>query len=105
MIVLGDLNNVTLTSVGSAQILIYNGTAWVNEYEHDVKVKYLFTKTDGSLSHILMTNNKDMTTINGFLDHVVTQSFYIFTNASGTAVTTMKPGHMPEVIGDIIDEF
>ena len=38
-----------------------------------------------------MTNNKDMTTINGFLDHVVTQSFYMpFTNASGTAVTTVR---------------
>ena len=45
-----------------------------------------------------MVNNKDMTTINGFLDHVVTQSYYLpFTNASGTAVTTVRPGHMPEI--------
>ena len=85
-------------SIGSAQILAYNGTAWVNEYEYENKGKVPFTKTDGSLTHISMTNNKDMTTINGFLDHVVTQSFYMpFTNASGTAVTTMRPGHMPEL--------
>ena len=95
---LGDLNNVTLSSVGSSQILAYNGTAWVNEYDYESKGKVPFTKTDGSLTHISMTNNKDMTTINGFLDHVVTQSFYMpFTNASGTAVTTMRPGHMPEL--------
>ena len=95
---LSALNDVTISSVGSGQILAYNGTAWVNEYDHDVKGRVPFTKTDGSLTHISMTNNKDMTTINGFLDHVVTQSFYMpFTNASGTAVTTMRPGHMPEL--------
>ena len=95
---IGDLNNVTLTSIASGQVLAYNGTAWVNEYDHDVKGRVPVTKTDGTISHIQMTNNKDMTTINGFLDHVVTQSFYMpFTNASGTAVTTMRPGHMPEL--------
>ena len=95
---IGDLNNVTLTSIASGQVLAYNGTAWVNEYDFESKGKVPFTKTDGSVTHISMTNNKDMTTINGFLDHVVTQSFYMpFTNASGTAVTTMRPGHMPEL--------
>ena len=95
---LSALNDVTITSVASSQVLVYNGSAWVNEYDHNTKGKVPFTKTDGSLTHISMTNNKDMTTINGFLDHVVTQSFYMpFTNASGTAVTTMRPGHMPEL--------
>ena len=95
---LSALNDVTITSVASSQVLVYNGSAWVNEYDHNTKGKVPFTKTDGSVTHISMTNNKDMTTINGFLDHVVTQSFYMpFTNASGTAVTTMRPGHMPEL--------
>ena len=95
---LSALNDVTITSVASSQVLVYNGSAWVNDYDHNTKGKVPFTKTDGSLTHISMINNKDMTTINGFLDHVVTQSFYMpFTNASGTAVTTMRPGHMPEL--------
>ena len=95
---LSALNDVTITSIASSQVLVYNGSAWVNEYDHNTKGKVPFTKTDGSLTHISMTNNKDMTTINGFLDHVVTQSYYMpFTNASGTAVTTMRPGHMPEL--------
>lgn len=95
---LSALNDVTISSVASSQVLFYNGSAWVNEYDHNTKGKVPFTKTDGSVTHISMTNNKDMTTINGFLDHVVTQSFYMpFTNASGTAVTTMRPGHMPEL--------
>ena len=95
---LSALNDVTSTNIASSQVLVYNGSAWVNEYDHNTKGKVPFTKTDGSLTHISMTNNKDMTTINGFLDHVVTQSYYMpFTNASGTAVTTMRPGHMPEL--------
>ena len=95
---LSALNDVTISSVASSQVLVYNGSAWVNDYDHNTKGKVPFTKTDGSVTHISMTNNKDMTTINGFLDHVVTQSFYMpFTNASGTAVTTMRPGHMPEL--------
>ena len=45
-----------------------------------------------------MVNNKNMTTINGFLDHVVAPSFHLsFTNAAGSAVTTLRPGHMPEL--------
>ena len=85
-------------NTSSDKVLVYNGSAWVNDYDHNTKGKVPFTKTDGSLTHISMINNKDMTTINGFLDHVVTQSFYMpFTNASGTAVTTVRPGHMPEL--------
>ena len=95
---LSALNDVTISSVASSQVLVYNGSAWVNDYDHNTKGKVPFTKTDGSVTHISMTNNKDMTTINGFLDHVVTQSYYLpFTNASGTAVTTVRPGHMPEI--------
>ncbi|BCU97754.1 MAG: hypothetical protein CM15mV18_1390 [uncultured marine virus] len=71
----GDLNNVTISSM-VLTILIYNGSAWVNEYDYESKGKYLL-KLTGSLTTISMTNNKDMTTINGFLDSCYT-IFYIF---------------------------
>ena len=92
------LNDVTVSSSQASQYLIYNGSAWVNEYEHNVGKTVPFTKTDASVTAISLVNNKDLTKINGFLDHVVSQSYYLpFTNASGTAVTTIRPGHMPEI--------
>ena len=95
---LTSLTDVTLSNSVTSQYLIYNGTAWVNEHQHNVVKTVPFIKTDASVSAISMVNNKDMTTINGFLDHVVLQSYYLpFTNASGTAVTTVRPGHMPEL--------
>ena len=95
---LSALNDVTITSSVDSQFLVYNGSAWVNDYYHNFAKKVPFVKTDGTAVAVAMVNNKDMTTINGFLDHVVTQSYYLpFTNASGTAVTTIRPGHMPEL--------
>ena len=95
---LGSLSDVTITSSVATQYLIYNGSAWVNEYQHNVGKIVPFTKTDASATTISLVNNKDITTINGFLDNVVSQSYYLpFTNASGTAVTTVRPGHMPEI--------
>ena len=95
---LGSLSDVTISSSQASQYLIYNGSAWVNEYEHNVGKTVPFTKTDASATTISLVNNKDLTKINGFLDHVVSQSYYLpFTNASGTAVTTIRPGHMPEI--------
>ena len=95
---LSALNDVTITSSVDSQFLVYNGSAWVNDYYHNFAKKVPFVKTDGTAVSVAMVNNKDMTTINGFLDHVVTQSYYLpFTNASGTAVTTIRPGHMPEI--------
>ena len=92
------LNDVPVSSSQASQYLIYNGSAWVNEYEHNVGKTVPFTKTDASATTISLVNNKDLTKINGFLDHVVSQSYYLpFTNASGTAVTTIRPGHMPEI--------
>ena len=92
------LNDVTVSSSQASQYLIYNGSAWVNEFQHDVGKTVPFTKTDASATTISLVNNKDLTKINGFLDHVVSQSYYLpFTNAGGTAVTTIRPGHMPEI--------
>ena len=95
---LSSLSDVTITNSVATQYLIYNGSAWVNEYQHNVGKIVPFTKTDASTTTISLVNNKDITTINGFLDNVVSQSYYLpFTNASGTAVTTVRPGHMPEL--------
>ena len=95
---LSALNDVTISNSVASQYLIYNGSAWVNEYKHNVGKTVPFTKTDASVTAISLVNNKDLTKINGFLDHVVSQSYYLpFTNASGTAVTTIRPGHMPEI--------
>ena len=92
------LNDVTVSSSQASQYLIYNGSAWVNEFQHNVGKTVPFTKADASATTISLVNNKDLTKINGFLDHVVSQSYYLpFTNASGTAVTTIRPGHMPEI--------
>ena len=92
--VLYQLKNVTVTSLGSGQILEYKVLhGLMNMLWRKGKV---FTKTDDT-NTIQMTNNKDMTTINGFLNYVVTQSLFMFTNTSGTAVTTIRPGHMPEI--------
>ena len=95
---LTSLNDVTVATSLTSQYLIYNGSAWVNEFQHNVGKTVPFTKTDASATTISLVNNKDLTKINGFLDHVVSQSYYLpFTNASGTAVTTVRPGHMPEI--------
>ena len=95
---LTSLNDVTVATSLTSQYLIYNGSAWVNEFQHNVGKTVPFTKADASATTISLVNNKDLTKINGFLDHVVTQSYYLpFTNASGTAVTTVRPGHMPEI--------
>ena len=95
---LTSLSDVTVSNSAASQYLIYNGSAWVNEYQHNIGKTVPFTKTDASATTISLVNNKDLTKINGFLDHVVSQSYYLpFTNASGTAVTTVRPGHMPEI--------
>ena len=95
---LTSLNDVTVATSLTSQYLIYNGSAWVNEFQHNVGKTVPFTKADASATTISLVNNKDLTKINGFLDHVVSQSYYLpFTNASGTAVTTIRPGHMPEI--------
>ena len=72
---LGSLSDVTITSSAASQYLIYNGSAWVNEYQHDVGKVVPFTKTDASTTTISLVNNKDLT----------------------TSVTTLTPGHMPEI--------
>ena len=95
-----DLTDTNFTTLQPSHILNYNGTEWINDFQHNVGKRVPFTKTDGTATTLALVNNKDMTTINGFLDHVVVQSYYLpFTTANGTSVQTIRPGHMPTLEG------
>ena len=95
-----DLTDTNFTTQLPSHILNYNGTEWKNDFQHNVGKRVPFTKTDGTETTLALVNNKDMTTINGFLDHVVTQSYYLpFTTANGTSIQTIRPGHMPTLEG------
>ena len=95
-----DLTDTNFTTLQPSQILNYNGTEWKNDFQHNVGKRVPFTKEDGTATTLALVNNKDMTTINGFLDHVVVQSYYLpFTTANGTSIQTIRPGHMPTLEG------
>jgi len=95
-----DLTDTNFTTQLPSHILNYNGTEWKNDFQHNVGKRVPFTKTDGTETTLALVNNKDMTTINGFLDHVVVQSYYLpFTTANGTSIQTIRPGHMPTMEG------
>ena len=95
-----DLTDTNFTTQLPSHILNYNGTEWKNDFQHNVGKRVPFTKTDGTETTLALVNNKDMNTINGFLDHVVVQSYYLpFTTANGTSIQTIRPGHMPTMEG------
>jgi archaellum component FlaG (FlaF/FlaG flagellin family) len=95
-----DLTDTNFTTQLPSQILNYNGSEWKNDFQHNVGKRVPFTKTDGTETTLALVNNKDMTTVNGFLDHVVVQSYYLpFTTANGTSIQTIRPGHMPTMEG------
>ena len=95
-----NLTDTNITTELPSQILNYNGTEWKNDFQHNVGKRVPFTKTDGTETTLALINNKDMTTVNGFLDHVVVQSYYLpFTTANGTSIQTIRPGHMPTMEG------
>ena len=68
------LSDVTISSAQPTQHLYYNGSGGVNEYDYAIGKRVPFSKTDGTATTIALVNNKDMTTINGFLDHTVSHS-------------------------------
>ena len=54
-----------------------------------------FTKADGTAQNLLMVNNRDMTSVQGFLHDLVQQKYHVpFTKSDGTSVTTMVFGAM-----------
>ena len=97
---LTTLSDVDISSAKATQHMYYDGSEWVNDFDFNIGKRIPFTKTDGTAQTLALVNNKDMTTINGFLDHTVSQSYYLpFTLAAGSAVTTIRPGHMPTLEG------
>ena len=97
---LTTLSDVDISSAKSTQHMYYDGSDWVNDYDFNIGKRIPFTIADTTATTIALVNNKDMTTINGFLDHTVSQSYYLpFTLAAGSAVTTIRPGHMPTLEG------
>ena len=54
---LSALNDVTITSSVDSQFLVYNGSAWVNDYYHNFAKKVPFVKTDGTAVAVAMVNN------------------------------------------------
>ena len=89
-----DLTDTNFTTLQPSQILNYNGTEWKNDFQHNVGKRVPFTKEDGTETTLTLINNKDMTTVNGFLNHVVTQSYYLpFIKLNGTAVETLILGN------------
>jgi len=95
-----DLTDTNFITLQPTHNLYYNGTEWKNDFQHNIGKRVPFTKEDGTETTLALVNNKDMTTINGFLDHVVTQSYYLpFTTANGTSIQTIRPGHMPTLEG------
>ena len=96
---LTTLSDVDISSAKATQHMYYDGSEWVNDFDFNIGKRIPFTKTDGTAQTLALVNNKDMTTVNGFLDHTVVQSYYVpFVNASEQTVTTLRPGQHAVVL-------
>ena len=96
---LTTLSDVDISSAKATQHMYYDGSEWVNDFDFNIGKRIPFTKTDGTAQTLALVNSKDMTTVNGFLDHTVVQSYYVpFVNASEQTVTTLRPGQHAVVL-------
>ena len=92
---LGDLSNVTETSLANGNYLAYNGSNWRNEFDFNIGKHVPFTESDGTQTSIPLTNNRDVTTPTGLLNNIVSQSYYFpFTTSDGTDVETIELGRI-----------
>ena len=91
---LTGLTDTNFTTLQPSHIINYDGTEWKNDFQYNVGKRVPFTKTDGTETTLALINSRDMTTVNGFLNHVVTQSYYLpFIKLNGTAVETLILGN------------
>jgi len=96
---LTTLSDVDISSAKATQHMYYDGSEWVNDFDFNIGKRIPFTKADGTAQTLALVNSKDMTTVNGFLDHTVVQSYYVpFVNASEQTVTTLRPGQHAVVL-------
>ena len=90
---LSGLGDTTISSVILNDLLVYDGSGWVNKNKHEIVPNLPFTKSDGTLQYLDFENTRDTTDIMGFINDRVTPSYYIpFTKADGTSVTTLQVG-------------
>ena len=89
----GGLADVTLTNEAPSQLAYYDGTEWKNDYKYNIVPNIPFVTEAGSQQYLDLINSRDLTTVSGFLNNVVTQSYYLpFTKADGSYVTTLVLG-------------
>lgn len=87
------LADVTVSTATPSQLVYYDGTEWKNEYKYNIVPNVPFTKEDGTEQFLDLINSRDLTTVSGFLNNIVTQSYYLpFTKADGSYVTTLVLG-------------
>ena len=92
---INDVTDVNSSSATLNDILVYDGSNYVNKRKHEIAPAVPFTKADGTAQNLVMVNNRDMSTIQGFLHNLVQQKYHIpFTKSDGTSVTTMIFGAM-----------
>lgn len=90
---LDGLTDVTVSTAIPSQLVYYDGTEWKNEYKYNIVPNVPFTKEDGTEQFLDLINARDLTTVSGFLNNIVTQSYYLpFTKADGSYVTTLVLG-------------
>ena len=90
---MSGLGDTTISDTIKNDLLVYDGSAWVNKNPHEVVPNIPFTKADSTLQYLSLVNKRDMTSIMGFLNDRVVQSYYVpFTKADETAVTTLVLG-------------
>ena len=87
------LSDVTFTDLAEGDEIYYDGTEWVNT-SGGVGIKVIpFVKADASATTITLINSTTFSTIQGFMNSVVTPIFHLaFNKADGTAVTTLAIG-------------
>ena len=94
-VAIDDVTDVNSSSETLNDILVYDGSNYVNKRKHEIAPAIPFTKADGTAQNLVMVNNRDMTTIQGFLHDFVQQKYHVpFTKSDGTSVTTMVFGAM-----------
>lgn len=90
---LDGLTDVTIADVAPSQLVHYDGTEWKNDYKYNIVPNIPFVTEAGSQQYLDLINSRDLTTVSGFLNNVVTQSYYLpFTKADGSYVTTLVLG-------------
>lgn len=90
---LGGLSDVTISNPNESQFIYYDGTEWKNEYKYNIIPNVPFMLANGNQDYLYLVNTRDLTTLNGFLNNIVTQSYYLpFTKEDGTDVTTLVLG-------------